>query len=153
MKRRPLLASLAVVSGTACAFLYPRHGMEHYVSRESGSGAVGCGSFIREPMQPHSLSAEESARASACMTEAYRSGRPAFFYVAGPGIDSQLGWGLVSTQGSIRRFHYDSAPCGGAGCKERFTTSPCPLPAPGAPLEPSMACADAASSARGPATR
>jgi len=119
----------ATLVGAACSLVYPRHGVQHHVEAYAGHLAVPCGVYQRGGFgEGRSLSPEEAKAVSQCMTTALRDGKPSYFFVAGSGIDSQLAWGVVSTGGRLARFDYDSAPCGGPGCRERFQTVECRQP-------------------------
>jgi hypothetical protein len=131
----PLLLSAACTS-----VLYPRRGLLHYLKKEVAPHAVDCGSFTRPIMESRALSAAEASQVSACITGAYAGGRAFVFSVVGGGIDSTPAWGIIGGPGGIRRFDYDSAPCGGPYCRERFVTAPCPLPPPGEMLDPTDIC-------------
>ena len=74
------------------------------------------------------------------MTDAYSAKRSAYFYVQGPGIDSQLAWGMLTRSGRVMRFEYDSAPCGGPGCNERFVVRDCDSPLEGRPVTAELPC-------------
>jgi hypothetical protein len=74
------------------------------------------------------------------MTDAFRGKRRAYFYVQGPGIDSQVAWGMLTRGGHVMRFEYDSAPCGGPACNERFVVRDCTDPGEGEPITADLSC-------------
>jgi hypothetical protein len=126
-----------------CALLIRRHGVEHYVTQVAGGAAVDCGT-IRHGLVEWTLTPEEEEQISTCATAAHAEGRPFYFYEWGPGTDSHLAKGHVGTgDGELVGFSYDSAPCGGDCCSERFTIRPClPIPA-GATIGPYVQCVEA----------
>jgi hypothetical protein len=64
-----------------------------------------------------------------CAREAIQAGQPFWTFVELPGIDSWVGHGLLRTaSGDVRRFVYDSAPCGGPQCQPELTLEPCASP-------------------------
>jgi hypothetical protein len=143
---RSQTAVVAILLGNvamACALLYPRAGLQHYLERSAGADATSCGAFVRRPLEAHALSTEEAGAASLCMTDAFRAKRRAYFYVQGPGIDSQLAWGMLTRSGHVMRFQYDSAPCGGPACNERFVVSDCSEPRQGEPVTEGLPCVTA----------
>ncbi len=55
--------------------------------------------------------------------------QPFFTVVQVLGFDSSVAQGLLGkSDGTVLRFWWDSAPCGGPGCAARFTVESCPLP-------------------------
>jgi hypothetical protein len=128
------LVLAATFAGAACAHMYPRYGLQHYLGRLVAPDAVSCGLYRRlgYGVDEMWLTREESTAVASCMTAAVRARRRAFFHVAGSRFDSRWAWGLVATEfGHLKRFDYDSAPCGGPGCPEHFETLDCPLPPEG----------------------
>jgi hypothetical protein len=113
----------------ACSLVYPRVGLQHYLKHTLGEDATLCGAFSRRPLEKHELSTDEATATSRCMTDAYKAKERAYFYVEGPGVDSQLAWGMLTRSGRVMRFDYDSAPCGGPACNERFVVTDCQAPA------------------------
>ena len=102
--------------------------MRAYVERFTGPQAVDCGQhLLPRPLAP--IDAETMRRSLACGTEAMRRGKPFWTFWQQQGIDSWVAVGLLGTaDGAFYRFDYDSAPCGGAGCGDRFSIEPCSTP-------------------------
>ncbi len=145
--RRALRSHSAVIavcvsaaSPAACSLVFPRAGLQHYVDDAVGLDAVLCGVFPRRTLESHTLSTEEAEATSRCMTDAYSTKRTAYFYVQGPGVDSELAWGMLTRSGRVMRFEYDSAPCGGPGCNERFVVRDCSPPLEGRPVMAELPC-------------
>lgn len=134
------VALLVTLSVTRCSLVYPRAGLQHYLDNSVGAAAVRCGAFVRQPSAPHTLSTDEARSSSSCLTDAFRDKRSAYFSVEGPGIDSQLAWGMLTRGGHVMRFEYDSAPCGGPACSERFVVRDCTNPGEGEPVTPDLSC-------------
>ena len=62
----------------------------------------------------------------ACARDALKQHKPFRVIQRGPGEDSEIAVGVVAeSNGFTRWFDYDSAPCGGSGCRERFLTRAC----------------------------
>ena len=113
-----------------CGMLYPRHGVAHHVRKATGQRFTECGTFRFPLMVKHELTVEQAQRASVCLNETYAKKEPFAFWLEGPGRDSVVAEGLLLTRsGDLQRFWYDSAPCGGPYCRERFNLSPCTPPA------------------------
>jgi hypothetical protein len=141
--RSQIAAIVGLLGGvlvTGCSLVYPRAGLQHYLDHSAGTDAILCGAFARRPMEAHTLTVEEAQATSSCMTDAFRGKRRAYFYVQGPGIDSQLAWGMLTRGGHVMRFEYDSAPCGGPACNERFVVRDCTDPGQGEPVTQDLSC-------------
>jgi hypothetical protein len=64
-----------------------------------------------------------------CGMAAAKAFRPFWTFKQEHGIDSWVAHGLIgSSDGTIQRFWYDSAPCGGPGCEARLAVTPCKRP-------------------------
>jgi hypothetical protein len=131
---------LNVMIACGCAIIFPRAGLQHYLTHATGPDAQSCGTFERSVNESRVLSPAETATVTRCMTDAYRNGRTFYFYVQGPGIDSQLAWGMLIRSGELMRFEYDSAPCGGPACNERFVMTTCSPPQSDQPITPDIPC-------------
>ena len=123
-----IVVLLGGISATGCSLVYPRAGLQHYLDHSVGADAIRCGAFVRRPLEAHALSTEEAQASSSCLTDAFRGKRSAYFFVQGPGIDSEVAWGMLTRGGQVMRFEYDSAPCGGPACNERFVVRDCTNP-------------------------
>jgi hypothetical protein len=114
-----------------------RDPVEQLVLKRIGSPAAVCGRFGNKP------TATEGDALRTCITDAWR-GRHAFFFSIGWfSIDSYTATGLMAGRsGEVKRFWYDSAPCGGPGCDARFDVSAtCVVPtAAAAQLDPYLEC-------------
>ena len=137
----PRVAVLASVLGAGLACAAPvTLGLAPHLARAAGQSPTNCGVFRYQLTLPHKLNAEQAQQVSACINEAYSKREPFVFSLEGPGIDSYLATGLLGTTGGlVRRFWYDSAPCGGPQCGESFKTVPCMVDST-VPLDPAMTC-------------
>jgi hypothetical protein len=134
-----LAATFACVG---CAARAVKRGLDYHVMKAAGADAINCGRIQFPRAMPHVLNAEQSAQIASCI-DSSRTKRLAFFFSAGgPGIDSDLATGLVgAADGRLARFWYDSAPCGGPHCDERFRQRDCPPPSTTEPVNPTTFCA------------
>ena len=131
----PLLAATASSCST-----HQKLGVAPHLVRVTGPAATNCGVYRIPPVLPHKLNADQAQAVSSCISDAHAKREAFWFSVEGPGIDSYLATGLFGVgDGTVRRFWYDSAPCGGPQCDERFTTAPCVVEASLA-LDPEMKC-------------
>jgi hypothetical protein len=90
----------------------------------TGPDAVDCG------RHPIAAPAEALNRSLVCVKEAVAARRPFWTFKEEQGFDSRVGSGLLrTTDGRVLLFHWDSDPCGGAGCPPRFAVEPCVTPA------------------------
>jgi hypothetical protein len=98
---------------------------------------AGCGTHAVRTDRSGKLGGEHHIRKGAGTDAARASGRAFFFSAGGQGIDSIVASGLIGkTDGTIARFWYDSAPCGGPRCDERFEVRACPAPPATEPVDP-----------------
>src|SRR5262249_31129271 len=133
-------AILCGIVTSACSLIFPRAGLKHYLDQETGVDAVSCGGFERHSHESRSLSGSGATQVAACMSDAFRTGRSAYFYVQGPGVDPKIAWGLLTRTGQLMRFDYDSAPCGSPACSERFVVGTCATLRPGQAITPDLPC-------------
>lgn len=104
-------------------------GLRSYLQQFTGSSPTNCdrpGVQALIPGQPTPLD-----QVMQCVAEAKQEGRPFFVYDTGGliGPDSWAVSGILMTpQGEGFRFNYDSSPCGGSGCSDRFVVSRCQNP-------------------------
>ena len=136
---RTLLAGMLILSGATSRPTVaiqevgsPRSApgeLREYIARFAGSSPTNCGQFLLvRPLV--TASAAELEQAVACGRDAARGRKPFWTAKQDQGIDSLLFQGLVGTsEGTVYRFSYDSAPCGGPGCPGRFTVERCAKPA------------------------
>jgi hypothetical protein len=97
--------------------------LEDHIRSLIGSDAIDCGTHSREKSVP-----EEMHRSLACARDAETQHKPFRVVQRGPGEDSEFAVGIMGRRdGSVLWFNYDSAPCGGPGCADRFSTKPCSL--------------------------
>ena len=135
-----LLCALAMGT-TRCVVRYEKYELAHYLPRVKVPDQVDCGS-VKVPMAyPFEIDSASLPSITQCVNAALQDHQAFFFLVEGPGIDSYMATGLVGdAQGYVRRFWYDSAPCGGPHCPEGFSAWPCePVPA-GVQLDPNKHC-------------
>ena len=145
MRRLPLLASVAAMVGCVsgcsgfCRVVVERRSVADYLKATAGIAAVDCG-VIRHSFTSE-LAPRDEERLSACVTDAYRSRRPFYFSLEGSGIDSYIATGLIgASDGTLLRFRYDDAPCGGDCCSEKFSLERCAVPSSGL-ITPGLECA------------
>jgi hypothetical protein len=144
MKPAVLLAVVLATSfaGAGCATRAVKRGLDYHVMKAAGADAINCGRIQFPRATPHALNAEQSAQVASCIDSARRRRLAFFFSAGGPGIDSNLATGLVGTaDGRLARFWYDSAPCGGPHCDERFRQHDCHPPSTTEPIDPTIFCA------------
>lgn len=118
----------------------------------TGDEVVDCG------LEVHSFSPAFSVyflrQAFGCAEAARISRRPFQLLFQQRSLDSTIVVGLVGTAtGAVRRFHYDSAPCGGPGCPPAFDVRPCARPAIVESQSTADIACDAAASPREPPSR
>ena len=129
---------------------YRRYGVAHYLEQVKAAGQIDCGAIkvplaYRFEVDPTSLPGVTN-----CVNTALQRRRPFFLSVEGPGVDSYVATGLVGDDaGNIRRFWYDSAPCGSPHCREGFRVWSCPPVDAGASVDPNAYCPRPANDARG----
>ena len=102
------------------------NGLRAYLERFTGPQPVDCRPRVAATDQAD----EASARMTACIAEAKQGHKPFFSYDAGGLIsDSWQVTGILTTpDGAGYSFGYDSSPCGGGGCSDRFTITHCENP-------------------------
>lgn len=121
---RSVAVAVAVVAWLGCST--DRKGLAFHVDRAAGEPATDCGTFRFGMFEPLELTSTQAAQAAECVARARTRREPFRVVLEGPGIDSHLATGvLAGRDGVVRRFNYDSAPCGGPGCRERFSLGPC----------------------------
>lgn len=134
--------------------------VENYIFNETGQDSTSCGVFHKDsgPYQYVTVTLSESSQilvdtpvlseldkihVSRCITAAYRKSRPFYFYFGGPGTDSYIAVGLLSTPaGVIKRFKYDSAPCGGEHCKPSIKLVVCSVPESDKAIKQTIQCSE-----------
>ena len=97
--------------------------LEQHIQQVIGLDSIDCGTIPRGPVSEATL-----RQSLACARDAV-SRKKVFRLVQWlQGIDSEVATGLfVDREGSILFFYWDSQPCGGPGCAERFATNACRL--------------------------
>ena len=139
---RAIGAVVAILAVTPVYSQYPEKiGVKSHVLNIVGTRATDCGAFRGNPAAGrNALSAQQQQAVSACATNA-RSGKSGWYFsVQGSTDDSLAATGLLGlSDGRIRFFLYDSAPCGGRHCAEYFETSECVAP-PNEAVQPLMKC-------------
>jgi hypothetical protein len=103
--------------------------LRSYIEQFAGPNAADCGQFfLVRPLTAPGI--EELRRFLSCGLDAAKSRKPFWTLKQEQGIDSAVFQGLLGTaDGTIFRFSYDSAPCGGPGCAGRFSIQRCERPA------------------------
>lgn len=118
-----------------------RDAVEELVLKRIGTTATICGRFRYQFIRGNKPTPAELRGLETCITDAWRAQRAFFFSIEGSGIDSYVANGLMGDgAGQIRRFWYDSAPCGRPGCAERFLVWDCAAPPPETLLDPYLEC-------------
>jgi hypothetical protein len=116
-----MLSALAITVQAAAPLQLARLPLEAHIQKFTGLEAVDCGT--------HSLfrAQRERLRDSLTCARGAAAKRAAFDVIQrGFGTDSEIAFGVLGkSDGSVWWFDYDSAPCGGPGCAERFTVTPC----------------------------
>ena len=98
--------------------------LEAYIEAVTGPNAIDCGRHDRRANDEAAM-----IKSLKCAVDAAMAGKPFRVIRDEQGIDSQIAHGLLAkTDGKILRFSYDSAPCGGPGCADRFEVRTCPSP-------------------------
>lgn len=102
--------------------------LRSYIEQFTGAGATDCGQyFLVRPLTAPGI--EELRRFVSCGLDAAKSRKPFWTLKQEQGIDSLVFQGLLGTaEGTIFRFSYDSAPCGGPGCAGQFSIRRCERP-------------------------
>ena len=95
--------------------------LEAHILQEVGVEPVDCGTHPLFRADPDAL-----YRSIACARDAQKNHLAFKLVQPGPGTDSEFAMGLLGLRdGATLWFEYDSAPCGGPSCNERFGTSRC----------------------------
>ena len=97
----------------------------------TGSEPLECGRHALVQENRQWLAADEQAlrRSVECGLTAASAKRTFWTFKQDQGIDSWIASGLLGTgDGTIHRFMYDSAPCGGPGCSSRIRFERCDKP-------------------------
>ena len=102
---------------------------------------MSCGRFKYEFIHGNKPTPAEVAVLQGCMAGAIASKRSFYFSIEGSGVDSYGATGLMKIpNGALQRFSYDSSPCGGPGCAERFEVWTCPMQANTKAIDPFLEC-------------
>ena len=114
---------VALLAGACGSPTAPQKWIEEHVRAFTGAGAIDCGRLGIQATDQEMQTALNCALGAAGRGVAFSAVRQY------QGIDSSVAEGLMAkTGGGIVKFFYDSAPCGGPNCSERFTTQACPNP-------------------------
>lgn len=96
------------------------------VGKVAGPGARSCGRFLLQEFGRPPASLGELTAASECIEQSRSERVPAWVVIQQQGIDSWVAYGLVLTrEGGVHAFSFDSDPSGGSGVAPRFSTTPC----------------------------
>jgi len=133
----PVVILRLILSLAAVGMVQTGPTLDKYIERETGAGAVDCGTFstihngVALPLRPSSTATTkvDSMRESvACAAQALKDHKGFKIVQRGPGMDSELSSGVLgSTGGATYWFLSDSAPCGGPRCARSFRIKPCSL--------------------------
>jgi hypothetical protein len=128
-------AVIALVAGFAVLGAAQRRDpiadLRAHVERVTGPQPADCGQLVVTRVNGEwvAAGAEALQRALACGRDAASQHKPFWTFTQKQGIDSWVAEGLFGTSdGIVHRFSYDSAPCGGPGCPDRFTAVACENP-------------------------
>lgn len=121
---RGVAVAVAIVALLGCST--HRRGLAFHLDRATGVPTTDCGTFRSGVFKRHGLTSAQAAKAAECVARARSRQEPFKVVLEGPGIDSHFATGLLAGRdGVVRLFNYDSAPCGGPRCRERFSLGPC----------------------------
>ena len=106
----------------------PIEELRAYVERFTGPKPNECG--LNKLPRPQTKADEEVLKQSVrCGLEARDHRKPFWTFTLAGGTDSWLGEGLLGTpEGTLFKFTYDSAPCGGPHCWGTFAIGRCDEP-------------------------
>jgi hypothetical protein len=124
----------------------PVDDLRQYVLRFTGSEPLECGRHLLVQRERQWVAADEAAlqKSVACGVTAASANRAFWTFKQDQGIDSWVASGILGTgDGTVYRFTYDSAPCGGPGCPSRISFERCdtPIAATGAYQRSEFRCA------------
>jgi hypothetical protein len=138
LRQRVILGLSLWISGTVAAAITAQVSadkwplpsrLREYIERTTGSEAVDCGQLGAVPAPPDDTN-RYIERQITCGAAAIKAKKAFWAIQWHPSLDSSACTGLVADrEGTIYRFSYDSAPCGGPGCSDRFSLERCPVPA------------------------
>jgi hypothetical protein len=138
-----LLAVTHVLSGSApqASDVPRRDRVAELVTGQLGDAPTACARFKYRFIRGKKPTKQEVAALQSCMAKAYDAGESFYFSIEGSGVDSYVATGLMRAgSGTLQRFWYDSAPCGGPGCPERFHFATCASPPKPGRIDPWMEC-------------
>ena len=97
--------------------------LDAHIHQIAGPNIADCGIRAGAPVSSETLNT--ALQCATTMAQRHLAFR---VVQSGPSDDSEVAWGIVGTaDGSVVSFSYDSAPCGGPACAERFDTTTCRL--------------------------
>lgn len=102
--------------------------LREHIERTTGTDAMDCGQLGGGPAPPGDTT-RYVERQITCGADAVKA-KKAFWAIQWlSGVDSSMCTGLLADrEGTTYRFFYDSAPCGGPGCPDRFVLERCSVP-------------------------
>ena len=109
----------------------PVEDLRPYVHRFTGPDPLECGRHLLIRHEGLWVPADEATlqKSVVCGTAAASAKRPFWTFKQDQGIDSWIATGILGTaDGTIYRFRYDSAPCGGPGCESGISFRRCDQP-------------------------
>jgi hypothetical protein len=131
-------SGLAYIAILACAAwpvgaqrLDPVDDLRQYVLRFTGAEPIECGRHLLVQREREWVAAAETVlrESVACGERAALAQRAFWTFKQEQGIDSWVATGILGTgDGTIYRFSYDSAPCGGPSCASRISFERCAKP-------------------------
>jgi hypothetical protein len=122
------VCGLAMLGSGGAGAEAPRDAVQELVLKQVGTSPTVCARFKYDFIRGNKPTADEFRALETCITDAWRRRQPFYFSIEGTGVDSHIGHGLMgNADRQVKRFWYDSAPCGGPGCNERFLVAVCPV--------------------------
>lgn len=109
----------------------PIEDLRHLIRPYAGSQPLECGRHALVQEVRRWIAADEQAlrKSVECGLTAASAKRAFWTFTQDQGVDSWIASGLVGTEsGVMYRFTYDSAPCGGTGCRSQIRFERCDRP-------------------------
>ncbi|HKW00701.1 MAG TPA: hypothetical protein VJN96_12805 [Vicinamibacterales bacterium] len=131
--RRPRCPELGPIGEPAPgATVGPKDQLRALIDNETGLPATDCGQHVMTRIGDDWVPANRELveKSLACVLARAASRQASSTFRQQRGSDSWIASGWISDHsGKIRKFVFDSQPCGGSGCAPRFDLTPCDHPA------------------------
>ena len=142
--RSPIGSLLACVALAGCAHVEttPPLAKESRIVELVGRDAVRCGTFTRMREEPQELTAEEQARAIACMATAWHEGKAFVASIVATEPDGEYAAGVAGgrERRGLYRFEQQSSRCSRRPCSESFQMQLCRAQREGEAFRPDDLC-------------